>query len=212
MLRTAFDDWKRAPTPRKLAALMASNDLLVQKCANTLLLRAPCPSFMPDALQAGRIGLLHAIRTWDPSRAKFSPYAWGWVRHEMQSAFARGAKQVSYPRRLIFAKNGQDKADSFYAQHGVYPMPAQIGISAGLAVRVERARAKFVSAHFAEGLVNDTEIEADIDRQRDMKALRAFLDTLNAADKKKFWTGKDAGLTERARVFVEGRRGQRKQP
>jgi len=212
VIRADWDSWKAAPTPAKLAALVADNEPLVEKIAAFLMakIEGASESMRDDLLQAGRIGLLRAIRTWNPNGAKFSPFAWGWVRHEMQTAMAHGACPVSYPRRLLFATNGQAKAASHYAQHGVDPAPETIGITKGLAERVQKSQARFVPVSAAENMATqDEEIEADIDRQRDMKSLKAFLAKLTEEERKRFWTGKDDKLTARAKVFVGGRRVSR---
>jgi hypothetical protein len=48
--------------------------------------------------------------------------------------------------------------------------------------------------------------EETIDRKRDVEYLKAFLKTLPAKDRKEFWTGTRADLTERAKAYVEKQR------
>lgn len=207
MKRASWDDWQTAPTAAKFAALVASNEALVQKVTASLVQRLTyvTPSMREDVLQGVRIGLIRAIRDWDPTRAKFSPFAWGWMRYEGQLVL-RHIMPVSYPRDLIFC-SPERETEAFYAKHGRDPAPSEVSTDQFLLARRARARSEFVSVPEAENIVSEeSDIEADIDRQRDMKSLKAFLAKLSKADQKRFWTGKDEKLTARAKVFVEGRR------
>jgi len=212
----AFKDWKKAPTPKKLAALFADNERIVAWAVNRILSKTEyaTASLREDAMQNGRIGLLRAIRTWNDRLPRFGHHAHLHIRKEVQMGL-KYATPVTCPSggpRVSVKK--QEEAAAFFAKYGREPTPSELGVAQSIIVRHAKAAVRFAPVSAAEHvpvMPSDTEIEADIDRQRDMRALRAFLDTLSAADKKKFWTGKDAGLTERARVFVEGRRGQRKQ-
>jgi RNA polymerase sigma factor (sigma-70 family) len=75
-----------------------------------------------DLAQAGYLGLLHAVETYDPTTYQFSTWAAIHIRQRMQVAVKKS--DVS-KRRTSFKAN--NKAAAFYAQHGRMPEAAEIG-------------------------------------------------------------------------------------
>lgn len=213
MIRADWDDWRKAPTAKKLAALVAANEALVQKCAGALMGKTDyaTESMRDDLLQAGRIGLLRSLDSWRPAKGAFTTLAWRWITKEMQMAL-KHATPVTCPSggpRVTQKKQGE--AAAFFAKNGRHPTPGELGVSATLIARHEKTIVKFVPVSAAENMANtdDANIEEDIDRQRDMKALKLFLGKLTKVERERFWTGKDDNLTARAKAFVAGKRGTR---
>lgn len=211
MIRADWDDWRKAPTAKKLAALVAAHERLVQKVVESLMQRLPngSESLREDVTQGVTIGLLRAIRGWKPNKGAFSTVAWQWMRFEGQLVM-RHAAPVSFPRDLIFCAP-ERPTEAFVAKNGRNPEPDEVTGDTFVLARRERLQANFVPVSAAENMTNtdDADIEEDIDRQRDMKALKLFLGKLTKVERERFWTGKDDNLTARAKAFVAGKRGTR---
>lgn len=217
MLRCNFDAYAAALPGSALkrqwlAALMVENEALVQRCASDFLARTRyhTDSLRDDIFQAARIGLMTAITRWDPTRAKFSPFAWGWIRHEMQSAM-RYATPVTRPKSADLPRRKQDEAARFYATHGREPTSAELGVAPCAAARAEKAAARFVPVREAEQEPTDVpDVEGDTDRARDAALLTGWLGKQTAKDRREFWTGKRADLTARATKYIKAKKAARR--
>lgn len=190
--------------------LVKDNEPLVRKCAGEFILgtRYHVDSIREDILQAARIGLIRAIHKWEPVRGAFSTIAYHWMRHEMQQV-TRHATPITRPKDADLPRTKQDAAAAFYAQHGRDPTPAEIGVTAQAMRQAQAAAATFVGEAFANEIpaaeVPPTP-EADIDRARDVEALKGFIRKLSPTDRKEFWAGKREDLIEKARLYVSQRR------
>lgn len=88
-----FLEWKRTGSKKLEGKLLADNDKFVRHQISKLcrLLRIVDTE---DHLQAGRIGLLIALRKYDPDKGKFSTYAAYWIRDQFQKASQRSDREI----------------------------------------------------------------------------------------------------------------------
>ena len=215
MNRATYAAWCAAPAhakPALMTLLMRENEPLAAKFARAFLTKIDLDicDLEDDVYQAARIGLMRAIEKWDPARGAFANVAYPWIRYEMQLA-VRHAATISYPRRFLFMTNGQLDAQRFYATHGREPTPEEIGVNPAMARRVaEKAASKFVSLDEAdEAPAEVPDVEGNLDRARDMRALKTWVGKLSKTDRAEFWKGDRPDLTDRAKAYVQSRRGIR---
>ena len=161
-----------------------------------------------DLLQAARIGMIRALDAWKPDEGGFSSVAFWWAIHEMQLV-ARHASGVSVPKSAFLPKKKQDEIDKFVTMHGHYPSPEEVGLTSTILDRARKAKVVMCSASDADHVAAEEapDHEGSIDRKRDTRALQEFIAKLSAKDRRDFWTGDRPDLTQRAKLFVEGRRG-----
>jgi DNA-directed RNA polymerase specialized sigma subunit len=208
--------WSAAPPgsarDAHLAALMRDNDALARKFSAGFIAttRYDMSCLKDDVLQACRIGLLRAIERWDHTRSAFSTVAYFWMQHEVR-AIARNATPITRPWTAALPRAQQDANNTFFATHGREPTPAEAGISPAAAARAAHGQARFVGFDWAEdhGVNLGSEMpdpEGDIDRQRDVSALKTYLSRLSTKEQAAFWTGRRPDLTKRAKAYVDGRR------
>lgn len=77
----------------------------------------------PDLIQEGRIGLAHAVSTFDPDRGtKFSTHAHQWIRQAMSRAAMEKSHEILEPSRHYWIRSKVNKiSDQFYARTGRNP-------------------------------------------------------------------------------------------
>src|ERR1700682_3555606 len=212
MNRATWDRWRKATgvaKARLLATLVTDNEPLVQKCAQTMAqtTRLYVTELQDDMLQAARIGLLRAIEKWDPKRGAFSSIAWYWMRHEIQQV-TRHATQVTLPKSAFLPKRKQEEAGVFFAKHGRDPTPTELGISPSVIQRAAAAGRKNVPASKCDLELRcpESNLEEDVDRKRDARALQGFVAQLPPKARKEFWENTRPDLTTKAKAFIEAAR------
>lgn len=213
------EDWRAycdAPEgPRRarlLAKLLRDNEPLVRfyVASFTKSSRYYTDNMRADLLQAASIGIIRALPAWDPDRGGFSSVAFRWALHEMQLV-VRHATSVSVPKSAFLPRAKQDEAAKFTALHGREPEAHEIGLTEAVVDRAREATSTFRPLSDADEVPSeDPGPEAGIDQRRDQEALRAFLRGLKAKDRREFWTGTRPDLTQRAKLYVEGRRACRR--
>ena len=103
-------------------ALMLEHTVLVKRIAHHLLLRLPPNVNLDDLIQAGMLGLLEAIRNFDPNRgASFETYAGIRIRGNMLDDVRKGdwtprsvhrnARRISDAIQAIERRTGSDASD-----------------------------------------------------------------------------------------------------
>lgn len=217
MNRQTWDQYRAATgaeRKRLLDDLVASQeplaqDLMAKFVAGT---RYYIEEMREDLIQAARIGIIRAIEKWDPERGAFSTVAGFWCRHEMQQV-TRDATPISLPHRAHLPKKKQDALAAFTAQKGRAPTAEErqeLGIADSDLARAQKAAVTFASVDALEqepAVGGDEEpIEDTIDRQRDMRALAAFMSRLTPAEKRAFWAGDRPDLAKKAKEYVAARR------
>ncbi len=90
----AWHEWNDCPAgPKKqrlLNVIVKTNYPLVQKFVDRLMRRTAVHCDIEDVMQAGLIGMLTAIKKYDPKRpTRFSTMCWPWVRHEVANMTVR---------------------------------------------------------------------------------------------------------------------------
>lgn len=88
---------------RAVDIVMRANDPLAMKMSCYFGHRYDMAEHMQDIEQASRIGLLNAVRTFDPSKSQFSTWATWKIRAEIQKEIVAGLFCASVPRSR-FAK------------------------------------------------------------------------------------------------------------
>ncbi len=227
MNREDWQAWREAKGVQKkrlMARLTSANEPLVQQFASRFIAKTQyaVDSLRDDIFQAARVGLMIAIDEWDPAAGAFSTIAFFKMRHEMQLVL-RHATPVSRPKDADLPRAQQDAMAKFYALNGRDPEPAEMGISPSAMKRAQAAQATFSCIDprsqeweptrrristippAAIAIVPDAP-EDTIDRKRDMKALRTFVKGLSLDERKEFWGGKNASLTEAAKNYINRRR------
>lgn len=109
--------WKSETDKRKQAAI--AQEVVLGLEGLTKMVASKCISFFPlatleDAMQAGRIGILHALRKWDSERsngASFSTYAALWIKASVYNYTNKeccGSVYVSQSRKANLKKLGPE--------------------------------------------------------------------------------------------------------
>lgn len=80
-----FKEWRLTRCVKLRNALVMSNMGIVHKVVRTA---APGPDY-PDLVQAGTIGLMHALERFDPEQGAFITFAKWHVLHEVQKAIRK---------------------------------------------------------------------------------------------------------------------------
>jgi DNA-directed RNA polymerase specialized sigma subunit len=208
----AWNNWRTARGKKKarlLSALIVAEEPSIRRNAARFLNHtgADVDHIREDVLQAARIGVLRAIRAWEPLKGAFWTLAWSWTRLEMQRVMGHAAP-VSYPRSLLFDGGFQHEAAVFYAKHGRDPTPEELNVPARKRLAHGRVPAKFVSLAKAEKEVadepRDIEAEAAAEREHDSKltSLQAYLCKLSKAERRELMAGKRPDLAEAAKAYV----------
>ncbi len=208
---SAYNSARGKKKARLLASLVEAEAPLARWFAQKFLARinADASVFSDDVYQAALIGVLRAIRSWEPLRGRFSTLAGNWARLEMQRVMGHAAP-VSYPRSLLFDGGFQHEAAVFYAQYGRDPTPDELNVPARKRLAHGRVPAKFVSLAKAEQEVaeepRDEAEELAAEREHDSKltALQAYLCKLTKSERAAVLAGKRPDLMTAAREYIEG--------
>ena len=67
-----------------------------------------------DLIQEGSIGLMKAIDRFDPSRGKFSTYAWIWIRQAISRALENQARGIRIPAEWVRQEQRYKKQDGSF--------------------------------------------------------------------------------------------------
>ena len=78
-----------------------------------------------DLIQAGNLGLMKAVRRFDPAfGAAFSTYAAEWIRKYIRSALSASARTIRLPDHVLEKIRALKKADADWrARYGLPPAP-----------------------------------------------------------------------------------------
>lgn len=158
-----------------------------------------------DLVQAGFLGMIRAIESFDPERAAFSTYAVFWIRHFMQTATQQTG--LAQPRTLQRANN---LAAKHYAQTGETPTAEELGVRPSQ-LEGEQKRRIFVSTeevrnnlarggrHAEDLTVGDTlaaanvPVDQQLEEQQKLDALAAAIEELPASQREVimgvYWNG-----------------------
>ena len=133
-----------------------------------------------DLIQAALIGLMHAIRVWDPSKAKLSTKAWPRMKYEVQKAIADA---TNLPRDILFAREPTD--DELRNGIGRRKALDRARMQASTAFKFTSLDADAMPAeHDPDGP------EGAFDRRRKLARLDAWLATLTPGERKAFRSGR----------------------
>ncbi|MCL6646583.1 MAG: sigma-70 family RNA polymerase sigma factor [Dehalococcoidia bacterium] len=97
-----------------------------------------CPGFERDDLfQEGVLGLLRALRGFDPTRGcRFSTYATFWIRQGIQRSIDRTGRLIGLPVDLCHSvRNVEAARDRFIAESGYPPSVDELAEQAGISRR-----------------------------------------------------------------------------
>ncbi len=122
-LNDAYDHYADDPSEETLAQLTETGQRLIQSLASSL----ANGRALDDLVQAGNVGLLEAVKRYDPQRdAQFSTYAYNWVMGEIRLEIRR---ERTFDRPL-WAVNLQDSilkaTDSFVTEHKRTPTTEEL--------------------------------------------------------------------------------------
>jgi RNA polymerase primary sigma factor len=144
--------WRKAPTPasaalmddlrRHGAAAKRTREAFVT--ANLRLVIAMAKRYrvggsisLPDLIQDGNIGLMHAVGRFDPERGlRFSTFACWWIRHFIGRAIENTASTVRIPVHMRHAMRGIETARTkLTLQLGRAPTTSELATAAKVAER-----------------------------------------------------------------------------
>lgn len=136
---------------RLLDALIRENTPLVKKLVARFLKYTRAAIDFDDAMQAGLIGLMIAIRRFDPTKGRLSTYAGHWINWELRQAISRELI-IQYPKSVtgmpykIF-----NLAEKIEGQTGKPATAAELGVT-----EEDLKKWQALVFHF-EGVVQDYE-------------------------------------------------------
>jgi RNA polymerase primary sigma factor len=83
---------------------------------------------LPDLINEGNLGLMHAARKFDPERGvRFITYAVWWIRQAIMHALAEGGNAVRLPLKQAEALSKlRQKFEEFRQQQGTEPTPEEL--------------------------------------------------------------------------------------
>lgn len=121
------DELDGSKKQRLLNRIVRDNMPLVQKFVNRLMRRTTVFCDIEDAMQAGMIGLVAAIRKYDPKRpTRFSTMAYPWVRHEV-SNMLQHQTQMYRPKGAGMPYQEHRKNEAIQARLGRDATAAELG-------------------------------------------------------------------------------------
>ena len=123
-----FEAWKQTGDKRLEDKLIADNDLLACQQVKKLC-RIGHIAESEDLFQAGRIGLLIALRKYDPSKAAFSTYAAHWIRDQFQQCHLHLDREIYRPKGYGLPFSIVRKMDAIQAKDGREATPEELGVS-----------------------------------------------------------------------------------
>ncbi len=135
--REQFDalwtDWNTSPEgPRKqrlLNKITTDNYPLVQKFVSRLLRYSSVHCDKDDAMQAGLIGFIIALKKYDPKRpTRFSTMCYPWVRHEVTNMFLKQTP-LYRPKGAGMPYKEYRKSEAIEAQNGREATPEELGVT-----------------------------------------------------------------------------------
>ena len=63
-----------------------------------------------DLIQDGNVGLIRALETWEPGTAKFTTYAWYWIRQSLQRAVQMRGRTIRLPVYIYEQRRKWDRS------------------------------------------------------------------------------------------------------
>lgn len=112
---------------RLMDGLIRDNMPLISKFIMRIMKRSAVHVEHDDAMQAGMIGMMTALRKYDPARpTAFSTMAWPWVRHEVQSAMLHQT-QMYRPKGAGMPYAEHNLSESIEAREGREATPEELG-------------------------------------------------------------------------------------
>lgn len=132
-------------------ALVDAEKALIENCARKL-----DNGDMDDLMQAGRIGVLRALRKFDPARGAWSPYARQWIFAEMNRGVVEARPQVHMKARwskAMLSKATRRRANAISVCAGRRATAEELGISEE---RLEAGRFRHAAIFsYEEGVPDD---------------------------------------------------------
>jgi RNA polymerase sigma factor (sigma-70 family) len=123
-----FAEWKKTGNKKLESKLIADNDLLVRQQVAKLC-RIGHITECEDLIQAARIGLLIALRKYDPVKAAFSTYAAHWIRDQFQQCHIHLDREIYRPKGYGVPYPVLRKMEAIQAKEGREATGEELGIS-----------------------------------------------------------------------------------
>lgn len=137
----AFEAWKAEPgdNPKEWSRkkkllfdrLVVANLPFVKVQVAKLHRRSSVPSEIEDLEQAGALGVMRALETYNPAKGAFTTYAAWWIKYEVQKA-QKVTLAVGRPEHSGMPYKAFLAAETIRALHGREPTPeewAELGVS-----------------------------------------------------------------------------------
>lgn len=198
-------------------ALVLANLRLVIHVAKE---RAPHPSQLPELVQEGNVGLLHATEKYDArQRCRFGTYAYWWIRQSITRALSKRFRLIREPVRLgDTPKEMREAVDNLRSRKGRDPtsreLASKLGIPLCRAQRAFRIRVHMISLdQMKDGesppaaFIAAPEGRSRVDERDQTDGVLRVLDTLSARQREvvqmRYGIGCDDEYTlrELARIF-----------
>lgn len=169
-------EWKSEPDePRKkrlLNQIVKSNYPLVQKFVDRLMRRTAVYCDYDDAMQAGLIGLITALKKYDPSRpTRFSTMCFPWIRHEVSNMTVRQT-QIYRPKGTGMPYQEHRKCEIFDATHGREAEAVDIGVTTEQLEKWQAVIFHYIPIDEIREKVSDDNWTVQLDRLRAGPALQ----------------------------------------
>lgn len=141
---------------------------------------------LPDLIEEGNVGLLHAVSKFQPDRGtRFSPYAAWWIRHALVRALATQARMIRLPVHLDLLLSQYTKAHAALTRTlGRAPMAAELaqrlGHTAEQVEHLETLRDQRPVSPDAPAGVEETGSRQDIGEEPSPRTVSALAAVLRA--------------------------------
>lgn len=156
-----FRQYKDEQDPKKKGRLEAriiqENLPFVKQQAQKYLKRTTVQSDLEDLVQAGAIGMLVALRKFDPSKAAFTTYTGWWILHEMQCVTAK-TQPVYRPKGAGMPYKLHRLAEAIEAETGKEATDADLEVSPGTVDAWRQAPVFFPLDNFEAGTTSDDKL------------------------------------------------------